>query len=185
METALSTPDGAIHFLQLIKPIDPNQPFPPTFLRPCIIVLISAWLLLVATSVAVHAQVTSSDWAWKEITTVDGVEFFYIYYSEVRQENNGVVLKLVNWNDYPVRYRFRIVFKADGDVHDDLVTGTIGPETLVTGDDAGLFFLPFEDGRSIGEIGIKGYRIQRVEESQDGSLEESPVETELGIRYIF
>ena len=148
------------------------------FLRPCIVFSISLWLLLLTTSGAVHAQVTSSDWAWKEIAIIDGVEFFYIYYSEVRQENNGIVLKLVNWNDYPVRYRFRIVFKADGDEYEDFVTGTIGPETLVTGDDAGLFFLPFEDGRSIGEIGIKGYHIQREEESPDGSLEEPSGEIE-------
>lgn len=134
----------------------------------------SLWLLSVAIPYDVDAQETSSDWAWKEIATIDGVEFVYIYYSEVREGKNGVVLKLVNWNDYPVRYRFRIVFKADGDEHEDLVTGTIGPETLVTGDDAGLFFLPFEDGRSVGEIGIKGYRIRRL----DGSLKGSPDEIE-------
>ncbi|MCH8123769.1 MAG: hypothetical protein IH853_11670 [Bacteroidetes bacterium] len=134
----------------------------------------SLWLLSVAIPHGVDAQKTSSDWAWKEIATIDGVEFVYIYYSEVRKEKNGVVLKLVNWNDYPIRYRFKIVFKADGDEHEDLVTGTIGPETLVTGDDAGLFFLPFEDGRSIGEIGIKGYRIRRLH----GSLKDSPDEIE-------
>ncbi|TDI71202.1 MAG: hypothetical protein E2O85_02420 [Bacteroidetes bacterium] len=158
-------------------------------------IFLSVFLPVISTSV--RAQETSTDWAWKEITKIDGVEFFYIYYTEVRHESNGVVLKLVNWNDYSVTYRFRIVFKADGGEHDEVVTGSIGPETLVTGDAAGLFFLPFEDGRSIGEIGIKGYRIQRLEDRPNGSREgsmdgllnfsenQSPGEIESYIRYIF
>ena len=170
---------------------------PVVLLRLRFVFLIFLSVFLPVMSTSVRAQETSSDWAWKEITKIDGVEFFYIYYTEVRHESNGVVLKLVNWNDYSVTYRFRIVFKADGEEHDEIVTGSIGPETLVTGDEAGLFFLPFEDGRSIGEIGIKGYRIQRLEDRPNGSREGSmdgllnfsenlsPGEIEQYIRYIF
>ena len=105
------------------------------------------------------AQETSSDWAWTPIVKHEGVEFLYIFYGEADTKNNGVVLKLVNWNDYPVHYRFLVVFKAEGDEHEEWVTGTIAAKTFVTGDELGLFFIPFVDGRYIGEIGLKAYRV--------------------------
>ncbi len=123
-------------------------------------------LILVASPRSTLGQETSSDWAWTPITRVEDVAFLYILYRKADTENNGVVLKLVNWNDYPVRYRFVVVFKSGRDEYEELVTGRIGAKTLVTGDELGLFFIPFKDGRSIGEIGLKGYRITKIAEPE-------------------
>jgi hypothetical protein len=112
-----------------------------------------------------RAQETSSDWAWNSILKTDGVEFFYIFYREADTHNNGVVLKIVNWNDYPVRYRFRVVFRAGDGEAEERVDGRLDARTMVTGNEAGLFFIPFRDGRSIGELGLKGYRIVRLPEA--------------------
>jgi len=128
--------------------------------------------LLALTAVAVRplradAQETNSDWAWKSILRHEGVEFLYIFYREADSENNGVVLKLVNWNEYPVRYRFRIIFRSGQEERFEIVSGEIDAHSMLTGEAAGLFFIPFRDGRTIGEIGLKGYRVDRLPAKQE------------------
>jgi hypothetical protein len=126
------------------------------------VVFLLTYAAIAALPPCAKAQETDSDWAWNSILRHEGVEFLYIFYREADSRNNGVVLKLVNWNDYPVRYRFRIVFRSGEDERDQTVSGTIDARSMLTGEAAGLFFIPFRDGRTIGEIGLKGYRVDRL-----------------------
>lgn len=113
---------------------------------------------------AAHAQERRwSDEVWKPIITHEGVAFSYIFYSEADNTNNGVVVRLDNENNYPVRYRFRIVFRTwRGEEHTEQVTGTLQAGEMKTGDNDGLFWIPFVDGRSIGEVGLRGYAIEPI-----------------------
>ncbi len=121
--------------------------------------LLAAMALAAASA---SAQETKTDWAWKHILDHDGVGFYYIFYSEADNENNGIVFKLVNRNDYPVLYSFLAVFKAIDDEVERTVSGRIAAKSIVTGEVEGLFFIPFKDGKSVGEIGLKAYRVSRT-----------------------
>ena len=98
-------------------------------------------------------------WAWRPLIEHEGVTFRYIFYSEADGENNGVVLMLTNNNAYPVTYRFKIVFRSDGQEEVREVSGDLDPGQSKTGEHDGLFWIPFVDGRSISEIGLRGYRV--------------------------
>lgn len=99
------------------------------------------------------------DGPWKEIIRQEGVAFSYLYYREADNTNGGIVVRLVNTNDYAVDYRFKIIFRADGDEHIEQVEGELEAGQVKTGDSDGLFWIPFEDGRGIGEVGLRGYEI--------------------------
>ncbi len=100
-----------------------------------------------------------SDTAWTPLLEHEGVRFSFIFYSEADNVNNGVVVKLVNTNDYAVRYRFKIIFRAEGAEKIELAEGELAAKQGKTGDLDGLFWIPFPDGRSIGEVGLRGYEI--------------------------
>jgi len=116
-------------------------------------------LILVATCGLSVAQSTASDWAWKPIVEQDGVHVSYIFYSEADNHNNGVVIKLSNWNDYDVQYRFKVIFRTDSAEREEPVSGSLKAGESKTGDADGLFWVPFKDGRDIGEIGLRGFKI--------------------------
>jgi hypothetical protein len=121
------------------------------------------WLMLAGT---VHAQEPERRWSdevWKPIITHNGVAFAYIFYSEADNVNNGVVVRLHNRNAYPIRYRFRIVFRTwRGEEHVEPVTGVLEAGQMKTGEQDGLFWIPFRDGRSVGEVGLRGYAIEPI-----------------------
>ena len=123
-------------------------------------------LLLLGLSSTAHAQQRHwSDEAWIPIITHQGVEFTYLFYSKADNTNNGVVVRLINENAHPVRYRFRIVFRTwEGDEHVEKVEGTLQALQMKTGENDGLFWIPFKDGRSVGEVGLRGYNIEPVSE---------------------
>ena len=123
---------------------------------------------LVFTLVLIGAQDTfaqrfAGEWAWNELLEFEGVTFKYIYYREADNVDDGVVVMLENTNDYAVEYRFRIVFRAAGDEVEMLAEGELEAKALKTGDADGLFFIPFDDGRTIGEVGLRGYKVTRAE----------------------
>ncbi len=104
-------------------------------------------------------QKYGGDWAWKPMLKHEGVEFKYIFYAEADNENNGVVVLLINHNDYRVYYEFKIVFRAGEAEVVKPVVGVLDAKQAKTGDTDGLFWIPFPDGRSIGEVGLRGYKI--------------------------
>lgn len=95
--------------------------------------------------------------AWTEIVRRKGVSISYLFYPEADNEHNGVVLRLRNHNDHPVRYAFSVIFRAPEADSSATVRGHLGPGEMKTGDEAGLFWIPFrEDEYHIGEIGLSG-----------------------------
>ena len=107
----------------------------------------------------VQAQQQAGSWAWKSMLMHEGVEFKYIFYAEADNKNNGVVVMLVNTNDYAVTYRFKIIFRAGEAEVVEPVAGKLEARQAKTGDADGLFWIPFPDGRSIAEVGLRGYKI--------------------------
>jgi len=108
---------------------------------------------------------TTGDWAWRPLVELEGVAFEYLYYSEERSTVDGVVLKLHNQNDYAVRYTFRLVVRTLTEEYEEPATGTLYPGESVTGDADGLYFT-VDEGEMIAEVGLRGYRIEPVDEVQ-------------------
>lgn len=108
-----------------------------------------------------QAQKHAGEWAWKPLLMHEGVEFKYIFYDEADSENNGVVVMLINHNDYTVHYEFKIIFRAGPDEVVKHVVGVLQAGQAKTGDTDGLFWIPFPDGRTISEVGLRGYKIRR------------------------
>ena len=106
-----------------------------------------------------QTQKYGGDWAWKPMLKHEGVEFKYIFYAEADNENNGVVVLLINHNDYRVYYEFKIIFRAGEAEVVKPVVGVLDAKQAKTGDTDGLFWIPFPDGRSIGEVGLRGDKI--------------------------
>lgn len=138
------------------------------WLQPCAICFLSILILSGLAGVdRIRAQdvkpvTTSSDWAWKPVLNLDGIEVEYIFYAEKESVDDGVVMKLVNNNDYDVRYSFTVVIRSEDSVFEKKVTGVVKARTLITGDEAGLYWVPFKGGESIGELGIRAYRFRRT-----------------------
>jgi hypothetical protein len=99
------------------------------------------------------------DTAWTHIVEKQGVHFGYIFYSHADNENNGVVLRLQNQNDRPVRYDFTVIFRGPAGEATARANGRLGPGEMKTGDKDGLFWIPFRDGRRVGEVGLRGIDI--------------------------
>ncbi len=110
------------------------------------------------------AQQFAGEEAWKVLFEHEGVRFLYVFYPRADAINDGVVVMLQNQNEYRVRYRFTIVFESpEGEVSAD-VEGLLESLEMKTGDADGLFWVPFDDERSLGAIGVRNYKITRADE---------------------
>jgi len=105
---------------------------------------------------------TSTDWAWKPVLEADGVFVHYLFYSETDEGNDGVVLKIVNTRKESLRYSFTIILKSTNAEFEKAVLGEIEAETILTGESAGLYWAPFQHGDSIGEIGLRGFKVVKI-----------------------
>jgi hypothetical protein len=127
-----------------------------------------------------HAQAPSdsarawSEDAWTAIATRQGVEFAYIFYQKADNANNGVVIRLRNRNDHPVRYAFTVVFRTPNAERTARASGRLQAGEMQTGEPDGLFWIPFKDGRSIGEIGLRRIRISPLGYGRGGQGREGP-----------
>jgi hypothetical protein len=115
---------------------------------------------------------TSKPWhddAWTNIVEQQGVRIDYIYYPEADNEHDGIVVRLINVRDVPVQYAFTLIFRAPAAETSAVVRGRLAPGQMKTGEDAGLFWVPFkEKDRSLAEIGLRGLRIRPVNHSRSG-----------------
>ncbi|MCY4171961.1 MAG: hypothetical protein OXE59_11365 [Bacteroidetes bacterium] len=109
------------------------------------------------------AQQFAGEEAWKEIFVHQGVRFLYIFYPKADALNDGVVVMLQNQNDYHVHYRFTIVFESPEGTETEDASGIMGPKETKTGDSDGLFWIPFDDQRSLGAIRMRKYKVTQVE----------------------
>ncbi|MES3628924.1 MAG: hypothetical protein PPP56_02025 [Longimonas sp.] len=133
---------------------------PPVERVPVSQVHAAAWSMSFATTPA--APDTTQRWdedAWTPIYRTEGVALSYLFYPEARGDRNGVVVRIRNRNAHPICYRFTIIFRGPATEREAYVRGSVPPHTLRTGDDAGLFWTPFDDDERIGEIGLRGLRV--------------------------
>ena len=119
------------------------------------------------------AQQFSGEEAWKPLLEHEGLRFLYIYYSKADTKDDGVVIMLQNLNEYCIRYRFTIVFKSQKGSTSADAEGTLAALEMRTGESEGLYWIPFDDGRYIGEIGLRNYSVDRINVSDQASATES------------
>jgi hypothetical protein len=99
--------------------------------------------------------------AWTHIVERDGLEISYIFYRKADNRRDGVVLRLRNDNDYTVRYTFTVVFRGPESRDTARVEGTLEPGQMRTGEENGLFWVPFDSGATIGQLGIRDIDVVR------------------------
>ena len=87
----------------------------------------------------------------------------FIFYSDGDgDENNGVVIYLENKNNYNISYKFTLIFRVGATDRVKTIEGRMIPKERRTGSNDGLYFIPFEDGRSLSEVGIKNCKVRRI-----------------------
>ena len=90
-------------------------------------------------------------------------EISFIFYSEGDGDaNNGVVIYLENKNDHNISFQFTLIFRAGVNDRVRAIDGTMIPLEKRTGSNDGLYYIPFEDGRSLSEVGIKSCKVKRI-----------------------
>ncbi len=107
-------------------------------------------------------------YAWRPLLEHQGVDFRYIFYKQADSQNDGVVILLINTNDHAVDYSFRVVFRSENSEAESEVAGRLEAGQAKTGDEDGLFWIPFDDARPITELGLRAYRVTAVSVKRPG-----------------
>ena len=114
------------------------------------------------------AQQFAGEEAWKVLHEYEGVRFLYVFYPQADAVNDGVVMLLQNQNEYKVRYSFTIIFESpEGEKSAD-AEGILEPLEMKTGDVEGLFWIPFDDARSLGAIRMRNYKVTGIDKEEEG-----------------
>ncbi len=116
---------------------------------------VSAFLFI---AVSIHAQ-DSLRSSWTVLAEKEGLNISFIFYSEADNYNNGVVLKLHNKNDKDIFYEFDLIFRSENFDKTEHIEGIIMKNQIKAGSNDNLFWIPFEDGKLISEVGITSIRI--------------------------
>lgn len=103
---------------------------------------------------------TAGDDAWTLVTTARGVEITYIHYIQADSHNDGVVLRLRNQTLCPAEIRFTVVFRSKHREVAAPYATMLQAGEMKTGEASGLFWIPFPDGRSVAEIGLRGLSVE-------------------------
>ncbi|MCH7772830.1 MAG: hypothetical protein IH784_00270 [Bacteroidetes bacterium] len=99
---------------------------------------------------------------FKKLYDNHGLIVSFIFYSEGDGEkNNGVVIYLENKNDYNISFQFTLIFRAGAIDRVRTIDGIMIPSEKRTGSNDELYFIPFEDGRSLSAVGIKNCKVRR------------------------
>ena len=100
---------------------------------------------------------------FKKLYDNHGLIVSFIFYSEGDgDENNGVVIYLENKNDYNISFKFTLIFRAGAIDRVRTINGRMIPREKRTGSNDELYFIPFEDGRSLSEVGIKSCKVDMI-----------------------
>jgi hypothetical protein len=120
----------------------------------CTVILLFYWGIT-------HSQ--DNDGPFKKLFNREGFVVSFIFYSDGDgAENNGVVIYLENKNNYKISFKFTLIFRAGAIDRARMINGTMIPRERRTGSNDQLYFIPFEDGRSLSEVGIKNCRVRRI-----------------------
>lgn len=104
------------------------------------------------------------DDVWNEIAVVRGVQFAYLYYLEADTVNDGVVVRLHNRSRCIVIVDFDVIFRTASRERRERVVEEqyrLTPGERKTGHNDGLFYIPFPDGDSIAEVGLRGVSVRQ------------------------
>ncbi len=115
--------------------------------------IIKAAVLIIVLSSVVYSQ--NNNYPWQKILEKEGLNISFIFYPNSIKENNGVVLKLHNKSGNILKYNFEVIFKSDTLEHAEIVDGIIKPHEVITGSEKKLFWVPFKNGISISEVGVR------------------------------
>ncbi len=100
---------------------------------------------------------------WRHVAILDSVSISYLMYREADNANNGVVVKLNNLTDQRIAYSFGIVFRgSEGREELRSVFGELNPHEMKTGEMDGLFWIPFDDGTQLSEVGFRGFKARSI-----------------------
>ncbi len=100
----------------------------------------------------------------KKIVEKDGLGIYFLFYSEGNGvEDNGVVIYLENKNNYAIRYTFHLIFRTEFGEKTQEVGGMLKAGERKTGSDEGLYFIPYQDKRSIIELGVKKISVEKTQ----------------------
>jgi hypothetical protein len=121
---------------------------------------LSCAILLLFCSSTILSQ--NNDGPFKKLFNREGFVVSFIFYSEGDgDENNGVVIHLENKNNYNISFEFTLIFRAGAIDRVKTIDGRMIPLEKRTGSNDRLYFIPFEDGRSLSEVGIKSCKVRR------------------------
>ena len=121
---------------------------------------LSCAIILLFCSGIIHSQ--NDDGPFKKLYDNHGLIVSFIFYSDGDcMENNGVVIYLENKNAYDISFQFMLIFRALSVDREKHISGTLKAKERRTGSSERLYFLPFDDGKSLSEVGIKGCRVEK------------------------
>jgi hypothetical protein len=108
----------------------------------------------------ISASIAQDDKAFTTLYSGSGFDVKFIYYSEgTGKKDNGVVVLLINRNNYSIKYSFELIFRTPEKDKSIILTGKLSAGERRTGSDDNLYFLPFKDKSSIAEVGIRKVRV--------------------------
>lgn len=99
---------------------------------------------------------------WKTLYNANGFNVAFIFYSNADSYHDGIVVKVHNKNNGSIKYSFELIFRSDSLDKKTTVEGILKPGEIKTGSNSKLFWVPFKDGKTISEVGIKGCRIEFI-----------------------
>ena len=99
---------------------------------------------------------------FKKLYDQKGLLVQFIFYSEGNGVyNNGVVIFLTNKNEFDISYSFNLVFRATSFDRIERISGYLKAWERKVGSNDGLYFIPFEDDKSISEVGINSCKVEK------------------------
>ena len=103
---------------------------------------------------------------FKKLYDQNGLLVQFVFYSEGNGVyNNGVVIFLTNKNEFAIAYSFSLIFRATTIDKTERVRGYLIAGEKKVGSNEGLYFIPFEDGKSITEVGINSCKVEKHSKS--------------------
>lgn len=125
---------------------------------------ISATILLLSTILTFTLTAQNSNTPFKNFFEKYGLDMQFIFYRTGNGVyDNGVNILLKNNNDYGISYKFTLIFRADTlEKHVD-ADGIMKRREVKTGSNNNLYYIPFDEGQSMTEVGITNIRIKKKE----------------------
>ncbi|MBI9072229.1 MAG: hypothetical protein JEY94_11560 [Melioribacteraceae bacterium] len=111
---------------------------------------------------------------FKKLYEKDGLLINYVFYSEGNGvKDNGITLFLHNKNNFGIEYSFDLIFRAGKTDKYQKVDGKLKAGEKKTGSSEKLFWIPFDDKRTITELGITNFSIKKMEPAKNITVEET------------